>query len=65
MRGQICDGKPEEMTRKKRIARKSGQVMLEYVVTLAVSVALLAMCAVLLYAFRTFGSRVLSLIASC
>lgn len=50
--------------KKKQIGRKSGQVMLEYVVTLAVSIALFGMCSLLLYAFRTFGSRVLSLIAA-
>mgnify|MGYP006991350208 CR=1 FL=1 len=53
-----------EMMKKKQIDRKSGQVMLEYLVTLAVSVALFGMCALLLYAFRAFGSRVLSLIAA-
>ncbi|NLX24665.1 MAG: hypothetical protein GXY61_01715 [Lentisphaerae bacterium] len=52
------------MMKKKQIDRKSGQVMLEYLVTLAVSVALFGMCALLLYAFRAFGSRVLSLIAA-
>lgn len=50
--------------KKTEIGKKSGQVMLEYVVTLAVSIALFGMCALLLNAFRTFGSRVLSLIAS-
>ncbi len=50
--------------KKKQVNRKSGQIMLEYVVTLAVSVALFGMCALLLHAFRTFGSRVLSLIAA-
>jgi hypothetical protein len=58
-------GNPKETMQKKRIDRKSGQVMLEYLVVLAVSISLLSMCAVLLYAFRTYGSRVLSLIASC
>jgi len=44
--------------------RKRGQVMLEYVVTLAVFVVLFGMCAFLLHAFRSYGGRVLSLIAS-
>ena len=44
--------------------RKSGQVMLEYVVTLLVFVTLFGMCAFLLHGFRSYGSRVLSLIAS-
>ncbi len=44
--------------------RKRGQVMLEYVVTLGIFLALLGVCALLLSAFKTYGGRVLSLMAS-
>ena len=47
-----------------RMNRKRGQVMLEYVVALGVFVAMLGMCAFLLYAFKAYGGRVLSLMAS-
>jgi hypothetical protein len=43
--------------------RKSGQAMLEYVVALGVFVALVAISAVLIYVFRTYGNRVLDIIA--
>lgn len=37
--------------------------MLEYVVALAVTIALVGMCAVLLYVFRAYGNRVLDVIS--
>jgi len=43
--------------------RKSGQIMLEYVVALAVFIALVGVCATLLYVFRAYGNRVLDIIA--
>lgn len=42
---------------------KSGQVMLEYVVALAVFVSMIGLCALLLSAFKSYGGRVLSLVA--
>lgn len=48
----------------KRIsAGRSGQVMLEYVVAVAVFLALIGICAALLYVFRGYGNRVLDIIA--
>ena len=43
--------------------RKSGQVMVEYVVALGVFLAMIGLCAALIYAFRSYGGRVLSIIA--
>jgi hypothetical protein len=43
---------------------RRGQVMLEYVVALGVFVAMVAVTALLLYAFKSYGGRVLSLMAS-
>ena len=43
--------------------RRGGQVMLEYVVALAVFVALIGICATLLYVFRAYGNRVIDIIA--
>jgi uncharacterized protein (UPF0333 family) len=43
--------------------RKRGQVMLEYVIALGVFVSLVSICAVLIYVFRAYGSRVLDIIA--
>ena len=43
---------------------KRGQVMLEYVVALGVFIVLIGLSAMLLYAFKSFGGRVLSLMAS-
>ncbi len=43
--------------------RKRGQVMLEYVVALGVFVALVGICAMLVYVFRAYGNRVLDIIA--
>jgi len=37
--------------------------MLEYVVALAVFVALIGLCATLLYVFRAYGNRVIDIIA--
>ncbi len=42
---------------------KSGQVMLEYVVAIGVFLALVGICAVLLYVFRAYGNRVIDIIA--
>ena len=44
--------------------RKRGQVMLEYVVVLGIFVALVGLSALLLYSFRVYGGRVLSLMSS-
>jgi hypothetical protein len=44
--------------------RKRGQVMLEYIVALGVFVAMIGLCALLLYAFKSYGGRVLSLMAT-
>jgi hypothetical protein len=43
--------------------RKRGQVMLEYVVALGVFLAMIGLCAALVYAFRSYGGRVLDIIA--
>lgn len=43
--------------------RKHGQIMLEYVVALGVLVALVGICAALLYVFRAYGNRVIDIIA--
>lgn len=53
----------DRMKRKQKRARRSGQVMLEYVVALGVFVAMLGLCGFLLYAFKSYGGRVLSLIS--
>ncbi len=42
---------------------KRGQVMLEYVVALGVFLALVGVCAALLYVFRAYGNRVIDIIA--
>ena len=42
---------------------KRGQVMLEYVVALGVFLAMIGLCAALVYAFRSYGGRVLDIIA--
>jgi hypothetical protein len=44
--------------------RKSGQVMLEYVVAFGIFLVLVGLSAMLLYAFKSFGGRVISLMAS-
>lgn len=49
---------------KKNKKSKRGQVMLEYVVALGVFMAMVVLCAMLLYAFKSYGGRVLSLMAS-
>ncbi len=45
------------------IENKRGQVMLEYVVALGVFLALVGICAALLFAFRAYGNRVIDIIA--
>ncbi len=42
---------------------KRGQIMLEYVIALGVFLALVGICAVLLYVFRAYGNRVIEIIA--
>lgn len=42
---------------------KRGQVMLEYVVAVGIFLTLTGLSAMLLYAFKSFGSRVLALMA--
>lgn len=49
---------------KKNKDRKRGQVMLEYVIVLGIFLAFVGLTAMLLYAFKSFGGRVLSLMAS-
>ena len=44
--------------------RKRGQVMLEYVIATGVFLVLVGLSATLLYAFKSFGGRVISLMAS-
>ncbi len=44
--------------------RKRGQVMLEYVVALGIFLVLVGMSALLLYVFKMYGGRVLSLMSS-
>jgi len=44
--------------------RKRGQVMLEYVVATGIFLVLVGMSALLLYAFKLYGGRVLSLMSS-
>ena len=44
--------------------RKCGQVMLEYVVAMGIFLVLVGMSALLLYAFKLYGGRVLSLMSS-
>ena len=44
--------------------KRSGQVMLEYVVALGICLAMVVMCALLLHGFKVFGGRVMSLVAS-
>lgn len=51
------------MKRCERENRKSGQVMLEYVVVLGVFLAMLGICGFLLYGFKAYGGRVLALVA--
>lgn len=43
--------------------RKSGQVMLEYVIATGIFLTLVGLSAMLLYAFKSFGGRVLALMA--
>lgn len=43
---------------------RSGQALVEYVMTVAVLTAMLTVCAVFLYTFKSYGGRVLDLVAS-
>jgi len=52
------------MKRTGKTESKRGQVMLEYVVATAIFLSLLVLCGMLLYAFKAFGGRVLSLMSS-
>jgi len=51
------------IVRKNSKNRKRGQIMLEYVVALGVFVAMVGICAMLIYVFRAYGNRVLDIIA--
>ena len=53
-----------KMNRKNWKDRRRGQVMLEYVVVLGIFVMLIGMSALLLYVFKVYGGRVLSLMSS-
>jgi len=44
--------------------KKSGQVMLEYVIVFAIFLSLVGLSAMLLYVFKVYGGRVLALMAS-
>lgn len=44
--------------------RKHGQVMLEYVVAIGIFLSLVVLSALLLFAFREYGGRVLSLMST-
>ena len=46
----------------KGTVRKSGQIMLEYVVALGIFLALIGVSATLIYVFRAYGNRVLDII---
>lgn len=48
---------------KKSKKNKSGQVMLEYVIATGIFLSLVGLCALFLYAFKSFGGRVLALMA--
>ena len=48
---------------KNNTERKCGQVMLEYVVGVAVFLAMVVVMASLLWAFKSYGGRILSLMA--
>lgn len=51
------------MKRTGKTESKRGQVMLEYVVALGVFVAMLGLCALLIYSFKSFGGRIISIMA--
>lgn len=53
-----------KMEHKNNRDRKRGQVMLEYVVALGIFLALVGISALLLYSFKVYGGRVLSLMSS-
>lgn len=46
------------------IERKRGQALLEYVVVLGVLLSVMLLCGLLMYAFKIYGGRVLSLMSS-
>lgn len=50
--------------RQNKNKHRAGQVMLEYVVALAICISMVVVCSVLLYGLKVFGGRVLSLVAS-
>jgi hypothetical protein len=52
------------MSLQKNKKRKSGQVMLEYVVATGIFLTLVGMSALLLYAFKLYGGRILQFMAS-
>ena len=53
-----------QLEHKDKKERKRGQVMLEYVVATGIFLALVGLSALLLYAFKVYGGRVLSLMSS-
>ncbi len=55
--------KVHRMKAGKSIVRKSGQIMLEYVVALGIFLALVGVSATLIYVFRAYGNRVIDIIA--
>lgn len=55
--------KVQNLKHRKEPFRKSGQVMLEYVIALGVFLALVGISATLIYVFRMYGNRVLDIIA--
>jgi len=54
----------KQVTQNDSLYRRSGQVMIEYVIVAAMLVGATAILAVFLYSFREFGGRVLDLVAS-
>lgn len=52
------------MSLQKDKKKKSGQVMLEYVVATGIFLVLVGMSAMLLYAFKLYGGRILQFMAS-
>ena len=52
------------MSIQKSKKQKSGQIMLEYVVATGIFLTLVGMSAMLLYAFKLYGGRILQFMAS-
>ncbi len=48
---------------KTNLEHKRGQVMLEYVVATGIFLALVGICAMLIYVFRAYGNRVLDIMS--